>query len=82
LLDPDDPASRRIIEVLDESIADLLRSRSGSWSTSGLRDMIDRLVFGHDADAVRERRREALDKRGVWTENHGDGTGEITAVMA
>uniref|UniRef100_UPI003D711BD0 HNH endonuclease signature motif containing protein n=1 Tax=Gordonia hongkongensis TaxID=1701090 RepID=UPI003D711BD0 len=82
LLDPDDTASRRIIEVLDESIADLLRSRSGSWSTSGLRDMIDRLVFGHDADAVRERRREALDKRGVWTENHGDGTGEITAVMA
>ncbi|MET4167144.1 MULTISPECIES: HNH endonuclease signature motif containing protein [Gordonia] len=82
LLDPGDPASRRIIEVLDESIADLLRSRSGSWSTSGLRDMIDRLVFGHDADAVRERRREALDNRGVWTENHGDGTGEITAVMA
>ncbi|MGW9265538.1 DUF222 domain-containing protein, partial [Gordonia terrae] len=72
----------RIIEVLDESIAELLRFRSGSWSTSGLRDMIDRLVFGHDADAVRERRREALDNRGVWTENHGDGTGEITAVMA
>ncbi|MFE0750047.1 DUF222 domain-containing protein, partial [Gordonia sp. NPDC058843] len=70
------------IEVLDESIADLLRTRVGSWSTSGLRDMIDRLVFGHDADAVRQRRREALDKRGVWTENHGDGTGEITAVMA
>ncbi len=81
-LDPDDPDSRRIIEVLDESIADLLRSRAGSWSTSGLRDMIDRLVFGHDADAVRERRREALDNRGVWTENHGDGTAEITAVMA
>ncbi|MGW8812851.1 DUF222 domain-containing protein [Gordonia terrae] len=82
LLDPADPDSRRIIEVLDESIAELLRFRSGSWSTSGLRDMIDRLVFGHDADAVRERRREALDNRGVWTENHGDGTGEITAVMA
>ncbi len=81
-LDPDDPDSRRIIEVLDESIADLLRGRGGSWSTSGLRDMIDRLVFGHDADAVRERRREALDNRGVWTENTGDGTAEITAVMA
>ncbi|MFT4393442.1 DUF222 domain-containing protein [Gordonia lacunae] len=82
LLDPDDLDSRRIIEVLDASIAALLRNRVGSWSTSGLRDMIDRLVFGHDADAVRERRREALDTRGVWTENHGDGTGEITAVMA
>ncbi|MGW8813696.1 DUF222 domain-containing protein [Gordonia terrae] len=82
LLDPADPDSRRVIEVLDESIAELLRTRVGSWSTAGLRDMIDRLVFGHDADAVRERRREALDNRGVWTENHGDGTGEITAVMA
>ncbi|WP_238418977.1 HNH endonuclease signature motif containing protein [Gordonia sp. 'Campus'] len=82
VLDPADPDSRRIIEVLDASIADLLRNRAGSWSTAGVRDMIDRLVFGHDADAVRERRREALDNRGVWTENHGDGTGEITAVMA
>ncbi|WP_238420117.1 HNH endonuclease signature motif containing protein [Gordonia sp. 'Campus'] len=81
-LDPVDPDSPRIIEVLDASIAEVLRNRVGSWSTAGLRDMIDRLVFGHDADAVRERRREALDKRGVWTENHGDGTAEITAVMA
>ncbi|WP_244970935.1 HNH endonuclease signature motif containing protein [Gordonia jinghuaiqii] len=81
-LDPDDPDSRPIIEVLDESIAGLLRNRAGSWSTTGLRDMVDRLVLGCDADAVRERRREALDKRGVWTRTLADGTGEITGVMA
>ncbi len=45
-------------------------------------DMVDRLVFRHDPDAVRERRREALDKRGVWIDNFADGTGEITGVMA
>ncbi|MBD0861029.1 DUF222 domain-containing protein [Gordonia sp. zg691] len=81
-LDPDDPDSRPIIEVLDESIAGLLRNRAGSWSTAGLRDMVDRLVLGCDADAVRERCREALDKRGVWTRTLADGTGEITGVMA
>ncbi|MBD0860639.1 DUF222 domain-containing protein [Gordonia sp. zg691] len=81
-LDPDDPESRPIIEVLDESIAGLLRNRAGSWSTAGLRDMVDRLVLGCDADGVRERRREALDKRGVWTRTLADGTGEITGVMA
>ncbi|WP_317451301.1 HNH endonuclease signature motif containing protein [Gordonia jinghuaiqii] len=81
-LDPEDPESRPIIEVLDESIAGLLRNRAGSWSTAGLRDMVDRLVLGCDADAVRERRREALDKRGVWTRTLADGTGEITGVMA
>ncbi|WP_244970797.1 HNH endonuclease signature motif containing protein [Gordonia jinghuaiqii] len=81
-LDPEDPESRPIIEVLDESIAGLLRNRAGSWSTAGLRDMVDRLVLGCDVDAVRERRREALDKRGVWTRTLADGTGEITGVMA
>ncbi|MCR5978366.1 DUF222 domain-containing protein [Gordonia jinghuaiqii] len=81
-IDPDDPDSRPVIEVLDDTIADLLRTRTGSWSASRLRDMVDRLVFRHDPDAVRERRREALDKRGMWTRTLPDGTGELTAVMA
>ncbi|ATD69591.1 MULTISPECIES: HNH endonuclease signature motif containing protein [Gordonia] len=70
------------IADLDTEIEHILRSRKGAWTTVRLRDMVDRLVFRHDPDAVRERRREALDKRGMWTENFADGTGEITGVMA
>ncbi|GAC55224.1 DUF222 domain-containing protein [Gordonia amicalis] len=71
-----------IMADLDTEIERILRSRTGAWTTVRLRDMVDRLVFRHDPDAVRERRREALDKRGMWTENFADGTGEITGVMA
>ncbi|MDH3013975.1 DUF222 domain-containing protein, partial [Gordonia alkanivorans] len=70
------------IADLDTEIETILRTRKGAWTTPKLRDMVDRLVFRHDPDAVRERRREALDKRGMWTENFTDGTGEITGVMA
>ena len=71
-----------VIADLDTEIERNLRTRRGSWTERQLRDMVDRLVFRHDPDAVRERRREALDKRGVWTDNFIDGTGEITGVMA
>ncbi|MDV7078977.1 DUF222 domain-containing protein, partial [Gordonia amicalis] len=53
------------IADLDTEIEHILRSRKGAWTTVRLRDMVDRLVFRHDPDAVRERRREALDKRGM-----------------
>lgn len=72
----------RVATAIDAAIATTLRSHRGSWSRPRLRDMIDRIVFRHDPDGVRERRRDALDKRGVWTASHPDGTGEITAVMA
>ncbi|TSD93613.1 DUF222 domain-containing protein [Gordonia rubripertincta] len=71
-----------IMADLDTEIERILRSRKGAWANPKLRDMVDRLVFRHDPDAVRERRKEALDKRGMWTENFTDGTGEITGVMA
>ncbi|MGV9709811.1 DUF222 domain-containing protein [Gordonia sp. NPDC003424] len=66
--------------LVDAQIAE--RLRAGSYSQQRLRDMIDRIVFRQDPDAVRERRKDAMDKRGVWVENRGDGTAELTAVMS
>ncbi|MFW0796011.1 DUF222 domain-containing protein [Gordonia sp. CPCC 205515] len=58
------------------------RLRAGTYSLKRLRDMVDRLIFRHDPDAVRERRKEAMDKRGVWVDKRADGTAELTAVMS
>ena len=71
-----------VVAAVDEQIATTLRTRRGSWKRPRLRDMVDRIVFRHDPDAIRERRERALDKRGVFTDNCGDGVGEITAVMS
>ena len=71
-----------VVAAVDEQIATTLRTRRGSWKRPRLRDMVDRIVFRQDPDAVRERRERALDKRGVFTDNCGDGVGEITAVMS
>ena len=78
LIPTDDP----IIPALDAEIADTLRRRSGVWDRARLRDMVDRLVFRHDPDAVRQRRKDAMDQRGVWTHELPDGTAELTAVMS
>ncbi|MCM3896818.1 13E12 repeat family protein [Gordonia sputi] len=77
---PDTPSE--VVAAVDEQIATTLRTRRGSWKRPRLRDMVDRIVFRHDPDAIRERRARALDKRGVFTDNCGDGVGEITAVMS
>ncbi|MFW0794098.1 DUF222 domain-containing protein [Gordonia sp. CPCC 205515] len=58
------------------------RLRAGTYSLKRLRDMVDRLIFRHDPDAVRERRKDAVDNRGVWVEKRADGTAELTAVMS
>ena len=71
-----------VVAAVDEQIATTLRTRRGSWKRPRLRDMVDRIVFRQDPDAVRERRERALDKRGVFTDNCGDGVGELTAVMS
>ena len=71
-----------VVAAVDEQIATTLRKRRGSWKRPRLRDMVDRIVFRQDPDAVRERRERALDKRGVFTDNCGDGVGELTAVMS
>nr|WP_148281311.1 HNH endonuclease signature motif containing protein [Gordonia sp. KTR9] len=76
------PADDPITPGLDAEIADTLRRRTGVWDRARLRDMVDRLVFRHDPDAVRQRRRDAMDQRGVWTHELPDGTAELTAVMS
>ncbi|PKZ65350.1 HNH endonuclease [Gordonia terrae] len=76
------PADDPITPVLDAEIAATLRRRSGVWDRARLRDIVDRLVFRHDPDAVRQRRKDAMDQRGVWTHELPDGTAELTAVMS
>ncbi|TYQ14203.1 UNVERIFIED_ORG: uncharacterized protein DUF222 [Gordonia westfalica J30] len=76
------PPYSSITPTLDAEIAAALRNRKGSWTRARLRDMVDRLVFRHDPDLVRERRKEALDNRGMHTHTLDDGTAEITGVMA
>ncbi len=76
------PPDSSITPTLDAEIAAALRNRKGSWTRARLRDMVDRLVFRHDPDLVRERRKEALDNRGMHTHTLDDGTAEITGVMA
>ncbi len=66
---------------VDAAIAESLR-RQGSWSENRMRDMVDRIVYRHDPDAVRERRRRALDDRGCWIERGEDGMAEIGASMS
>ncbi|SIS15449.1 HNH endonuclease signature motif containing protein [Williamsia sterculiae] len=70
----------QIAAIVDREIADCLRRR-GSWSTTRLRDMVDRVVYTHDPDGVRERRRAATDARSFWTENDADGMGVVGASM-
>ncbi|GGF34033.1 HNH endonuclease signature motif containing protein [Williamsia phyllosphaerae] len=66
---------------VDAAIAESLRRR-GSWSDNRMRDMVDRIVYRHDPDAVRERRRRALDDRGCWIERGEDGMAEVGASMS
>ncbi|MED5803461.1 DUF222 domain-containing protein [Gordonia sp. Z-3] len=68
--------------AVDADIAETLRTKRGTWSKARFRDMIDRIVFRHDPDAVRERRQQALDDRRMWTHPREDGTAEITGVMS
>ncbi|SIR80847.1 DUF222 domain-containing protein [Williamsia sterculiae] len=70
----------QIAATVDREIAACLRRR-GSWSTNRLRDMVDRIVYTHDPDGVRERRRVARDARSFWTENGADGMGVVGASM-
>ncbi|SIR94284.1 DUF222 domain-containing protein [Williamsia sterculiae] len=69
-----------IAAMVDAAIAECLRRR-GSWSTNRLRDMVDRIVYTHDPDGVRERRQVAKDARAFWTENDADGMGVVGASM-
>ncbi|MDY6810239.1 MAG: DUF222 domain-containing protein [Actinomycetota bacterium] len=67
---------------VDAEIAAELDLHRGAWSAERLRDMIDRVVFRHDPDAVREARRRALADRRMSTKPQPDGMAEISATMA
>uniref|UniRef100_UPI0025C21985 HNH endonuclease signature motif containing protein n=1 Tax=Gordonia sp. UBA7599 TaxID=1946578 RepID=UPI0025C21985 len=66
---------------IDVGIAAVLRSRSGSWSNKRLIDMIDRIIFRHDPDAVRRRHEKAKQARSVWVVPETDGMATLGATM-
>ena len=51
------------------------------WSRAAIRDLTDRIVFRHDPDAVRERRRRATEDRAIWVDDDGDGMAVLSASM-
>ncbi|AZG48319.1 hypothetical protein D7316_04936 [Gordonia insulae] len=67
---------------VDADIAARLDLHQGAWSSERLRDMVDRIVYRHDPDAVRERRQTALDARGVHTQPLPDGMARYSATMS
>ncbi|MGC5257049.1 DUF222 domain-containing protein [Gordonia sp. DT218] len=67
---------------VDADIAARLDLHEGAWSAERLRDMVDRIVYRHDPDAVRERRQKALDARGVSTKPLPDGMAKFSATMS
>ncbi|MYR07508.1 DUF222 domain-containing protein [Gordonia sp. SID5947] len=72
---------RECMADADAEIAAELDLHTGAWSAERLRDMVDRIVFRHDPDAVREARRRALNERRVWTVPKPDGVAQISATM-
>ncbi|MFT3899669.1 MAG: DUF222 domain-containing protein [Gordonia sp. (in: high G+C Gram-positive bacteria)] len=66
---------------IDTAIADLLRGRTGTWSNKRLVDMVDRIVFRHDPDAVRRRHEKAKKSRSVWIAPGADGMATLGATM-
>ncbi len=71
-----------LIADVSTDIAAALRGKPGTWSRTRLRDMVDRIIFRHDPDSVRERRQRALDNRGMWTEDRQNGTSELSTVTS
>ena len=68
--------------AVDEAIASAIRGREGVWSRAAVRDLTDRIVFRHDPDAVRERRRRANEDRAIWVDDDGDGMAVVAASMS
>ncbi|MGV9794599.1 DUF222 domain-containing protein [Gordonia sp. NPDC003422] len=69
------------IGEVDAAITKELRKRRGRWSPQAIRDLADRIVFRHDPEAVRERRKHAKGQRAVWVEDLGDGMATLAASM-
>ena len=66
---------------VDAAISDLLYRRRGTWSNKRLGDMVDRIIFRHDPDAVRRRHQEAKDNRSVWVIPEKDGMATLGVSM-
>ncbi|WP_344716750.1 HNH endonuclease signature motif containing protein [Gordonia defluvii] len=67
----------------DAAIAAVLarRAGAGTWSAKRLTDMVDRIIFRHDPDAVRRRRNKATDARSAWIVPGADGMATLGATM-
>ncbi|GED97604.1 HNH endonuclease signature motif containing protein [Gordonia crocea] len=68
-------------ETIDRHVAAALRSRTGTWSNKRLTDLIDRIIFRHDPDAVRRRHENAKEARTVWILPGADGIATLGATM-
>ncbi len=66
---------------VDAAIADILGTRGGTWSNKRLIDMVDRIIFRHDPDAVRRRHERAKETRSVWVLPDKDGMATLGASM-
>lgn len=68
-------------KTIDLDVAARLRSRTGTWSNKRLIDLIDRIIFRHDPDAVRRRHEKAKASRSVWVLPDADGMATLGATM-
>ncbi|GAB2642992.1 hypothetical protein GCM10027169_08780 [Gordonia jinhuaensis] len=66
--------------AVDAEIASALR-RPGTLSRWQVRNLCDRIVFRHDPDSVRERRKSAKQQRRVWAEHIDGGMSVLHASM-
>ncbi|MBA4021295.1 MAG: HNH endonuclease [Gordonia sp.] len=66
---------------IDRDIAESLRGK-GSWSSKAMRDMIDATIFRRDPDLIRDDRKDAKDKRGVWSDGEQNGMSSLTATLS
>ncbi|MGV9710826.1 DUF222 domain-containing protein [Gordonia sp. NPDC003424] len=68
--------------LVDAEIAAELDAHRGGWSAHRLQLMVDRIVFRHDPQAVREARRRAKNARRFWTKPTADGMAQVAATMS
>ncbi|GED98901.1 HNH endonuclease signature motif containing protein [Gordonia crocea] len=66
---------------VDTAIADALRTKPGTWTTTRIRNLADRIVFRHDPDSVRRARERSLADRTIWTTPTANGMATIGASM-
>ena len=67
---------------VDVEIAAAVDRDPGGWSLHTTRDMVDRIIFRHDPDSVRERRQRALDDRAVRVSPAVDGMANVRISMS